>query len=147
MLNPNLEWFSIGIARKNTKDHRNTFYGVSRTSQWWLNGKWTDSLKGRKGGRIKKRINMQHFKSLKDGEIDIYVNLEVGELKMCIVGDCNEDKEVVINGINEAEQDYGIGNDPWVPRLSLSSSSRSIKVRICKIDPECYGQEIKIDWS
>ena len=130
------------IAKKSfTKDSAlfaETYYGVSCWSQWYLNGNMSRGVLGEK---IKNKIDLKHFESLTDGEIDIYVNDVSGEFKMCMVGNCDEHKEVVIDGINKS------GNkDGWVPCISFGSSATSITVRVCEIAPECYGKEIEIEW-
>ena len=146
MINPNAEWFSLGIVRPREESDYDDgikymdlcFYGASTSSQWWLNGKFIFGI----DLRIKEKIGMNHFKVLKDGEIDIYVDPEGGELKMCVVGIAGEDKEVVINGINESEN-----KDGWVLTISFGASSTSIKARVCSIDAECYGKPMEIEWS
>ena len=142
MLNPKGDWFALGIIAKkecnmNAAYDSKTFYGASTADQWWLNGGY-----GSNREEIKKRENIYSFVYVKDGEIDIYVNNETNQLKMCLVGASYENKEVVIDGIDKS------GNkDGWVPSISFGYSATSIRVRICSIDVECYGQSMDIDWG
>ena len=122
-MNPKSGWFSFGIARRKEKKGQSDngieydcdkFYGISTGSQRWLDDRYISkrASKRKKQRKINKQIDLDHFKSLKDGEIDIFVDPEIGEFKMCIVGNCDEDKEVVVNGIHKSGK-----RDGWVPQL------------------------------
>ena len=116
-----------------------TFYGIAADGERYLNG---DSSKN----SISNGVKSLFFKLFTDTEIDIYVDPGADKLKMCVVGVYHEDKEVIINGINES------GNkDGWVPCISFGYTSRnrssSMRVRICSIDVGCYGKAMEIDWD
>ena len=91
--------------------------------------------------KIRAKINLQHF-LLEKGEVDIYLDVDQGILKLCVVGVSGKDKEIYIEGLGNSGNDDG-----WVPHLLFTTQAREQQIRACKIDPECYGKEMEIEWK
>merc|ERR1712154_651844 len=77
-------------------------------------------------------------------EVDILLNLENGELRICVVGMLSEDKEAILYGINQRDNANG-----WLPHLNIFNNgdgdrydTGGSEVRIAEIDPKFYGQPI-----
>ena len=120
---------------------KKTFYGVSATNFWNLDGSVIYKLLGPNGEKIRERIDLTHFLE-KKVEVDIYLDVDQGIFKLCVVGVSGEDKEIYIEGLG------GSGNDDgWVPHLLFSGSGLQQQVRACSIDSQCYGKRLDIQWE
>ena len=145
MENPTQGWFCWGITtekkfNKNPWNHK-SFYGVGTGSYWNLGGKEIYGLKSSMNGKIRARIGLQHFK-MKKGEVDIYLDVDKRIFKLCVVGACDKEGEVYIDGLVKPPN-----NDGWVPHLTFASAGPSQQVRVCSIDSECYGKKFDIQWE
>ena len=144
MKNPNMGWLKLGIGPKVKcrygDDRGSGFYGASTGGYWTLNAVNANGLTGEDNEKIRKRINLSHFKDVADGEIDLYVDADQGIFRMCVVGMLSEDKEVEITGLNKSNNEKG-----WVPRIIFYNKLQSF--RIASIDVGLYGQTTKISWG
>ena len=145
-MNPKPTFFLWGISAKK-KFSKNpwdckSFYGVGTNDYWNLDGEAKFGRRNKKSGKIRKRIDMQHFK-MKKGEVDIYLDADQGIFKLCVVGIHGEEKEVYIEGLNDSGNNKG-----WVPHLLFAAASNNgQQVRACSIDSEYYGQKMDIQWE
>ena len=73
----------------------------------------------------------KHFQSKELYEIDIYLDLQKNELKICLVGELTKDKELKSWGLPK-----GLG---WVPHFNLYY--KNTEIRIARIPMEWYGEQ------
>ena len=106
-------------------------FGIAASSKQYF--PWADELK-----HISKHneINMLHFFT-KKAEIDVLLDCDKKELKICIVGKCDKWKEAHIWNIGYIdEKDIALG---FVPHINLHAMGA--KCRIAKIPVEWFGIE------
>ena len=145
MINPGQKWFCWGIRAKKKLNgdpwDDQTYYGAGTAPYWNLGGNGGGI--GRNGEKLREQISMGHF-LVEKCEVDIYLDADQGVFKLCVVGISGTDKEVFIDGLRNAENDDG-----WVPHLLFTRfcDDHQQQIRACKIDSECYGKEIEIQWE
>ena len=109
-------------------------YGCSSDSQYY-------PLRGCTHYDKANKINTKHFVSSTEFEIDIYLDLEANQLKICLVGELSEDKEVKIWGFeHETKSESG-----WVPHFNIYWSDT--KLRLARIPIEWYGLPKDIEFE
>lgn len=82
-------------------------------------------------------INTKHFQSQTEYQVDIYLDLEIEELKICLVDD---EREFELKGIPNS-----IDNTGWVPHFNLYYPDT--KIRVAKIPIEWYRIPKKIEFE
>ena len=97
-------------------------------NQWYHPNKWKP--------KIKHIPKMTHFKKIKC-QMDILLNFEEDQLKICLVGLIGNEYEAVIGDINSA-----VG-DGFVPQVCFHRDAYGSQVRIAKIHEQWYGIEGK----
>ena len=140
------EWFTWGVSTKKNcgkygSESCETYYGVSNTGQWRLNGIYiTSGLHGHVNDKIRKRIDMKHF--MWNGiQVDLYLDCDEGIFRLCVVGmEVNINNEVEIIGLNKCGNENG-----WVPNLIFCFNGGTT-VRCGKIDASYYGEALDIRW-
>ena len=141
--NPRKGCFGFGISAKIGgwfPWSNKTFYGINSGS-CYLDGKLHGGAQGPYNGNIRKWRDLNHFK-IKMGEVDMYLDVDKGIFKLCVVGALNEKKEVIINGLHESGNERG-----WVPHLLFNANDRAQHVRVGSIDSICYGMKMDIKWE
>ena len=134
-LNPQRSWMMWAVSRKEVfQDYSYDFaWGISYDNQWFP---WDHDLQG--NGVVNNEIDLHHFHKEKC-QVDILLDVDKKELKICLVGECSQDKEAKITNISYLDNtDKG-----FVPHLNIGSTSKDdpIKVQIAKIPIEWYGQQ------
>ena len=149
-MNPRLKFFCWGVSAKRKFGEypwsEKTFYGIDtadNNDSFVIDGKSCYKLVGRNGSKIRKRVSLTHFLE-KKVEVDIYLDVDQGILRFCVVGVCDEDKEVYIEGLRWWPW---MNNDGWVPHFLFCGSGTQQQIRACSIDIECYGKELDIQWD
>ena len=136
MVNPEKKWF---------------FWGISSKESTFLNHSYNDKT-------VVGMCSLYYYKPY-DGnnnganfdptlfgncEIDMYLDLDLNELRMCIVGkpvSCGAQEAVWYN-ISD------INKSGWVPHFNFSYRQVGTqKVQVAKIPLEWYGKEANIQWS
>lgn len=136
MINPKKGWFFWGISPKKVFD-----------TIWTYDDGSIRGICPNKGFRP--RQNFRHNNSDLDPqkfgncEIDIFLDLDSNELRMCVVG-----KYENIKYANEAIW-YDIEeNDGWVPHFNFTYYSQlDQSIQIYRIPLQWYGKEAIIDWN
>lgn len=137
------------VNAKHQKDGGWIVYGVS-PRQMFANscgqdGVWGVTCNGcwYPGGCTTNKISTTHFYR-QNLDVDILLNLETGELRICVVGMLSTDKEAVLQGIHEVDNEDG-----WVLHLNVFNNgdggrydTEDTEVRIAEISPEIYGQSV-----
>ena len=145
MSNPGQKFFCWGISAKRLNGppwFDKTYYGAGTPPKYFcLGGKGGNT--GYNGEKLRKGVKMNHF-SKKRCQVDIYLDLDQGIFKLCVVGISGENKEVYIDGLCNSKN-----TDGWVPHLFFAniSGGHLQQIRACKIDSECYGQKMDIQWK
>ena len=77
-------------------------------------------------------------------EIDIFLDLDSTEMRMCIVGKTANDSKYAKEAIwYEVKNKSG-----WVPHFNFDSFLKNKqKIQIAKVPLEWYGKEAKIEWD
>ncbi len=139
-------WFGVSAKRKFEETYgyyEETFYGVANdviNDSWYLNGKHiTVGNIGENNEKIKDKIKKNFFMA-NNMEIDIYLDVDEGILKMTKTGDVEPDFDAQIDGINNGGNKNG-----WIPHIAVQNRFQNI--RIAKINPSWYGIKKDIKWT
>ena len=135
MINPDKRWFFWGISPK-----RDDYSGPSYIE---------DDLFGMCADHdcipTDWKYNHTKFDPSKFGncEVDIYLDLDEQELRMCVVGVNGDDNEYAEEAIL-----YNISNDEgWVPHFNFASASiNQQKIQIARVPLDWYGEKAEIQW-
>ena len=150
MNNPKNSWFMWGVSAKqkyrDTGSHRGkTFYGCAAGdgTHVYLAGSYsTGSIHDSTNGTIRNKINTKHFAE-DDIEVDLYLDCDDDFFRLCVVGmEINNKTEVEISGLNRCGNQNG-----WVPHLIFTFEAKSVGIRCCEIDAQCYGKKMDISWT
>ena len=133
------------------------FFGVSQKKMYadqFKSDKYDKSIYGISGGNYYKKwrpsatntnkIDLAHF-WLKDGEIDIYLDIIESEVKFKVVGlqynnnDNTQKGEAKIFGLTAGKS--------WIPYLMMHASAHNATLRIAEIPIKFYGEEIDELWE
>ena len=130
-INPNKSWFMWAVSRKQifTDLSYKFAWGISYDNQWFP---WHNTLIGIANNN---NIDLYHFDNSKC-EVDLLLDVDKGELKICLVGQKSKDKEAIMSGIKYPDNE----NQGFVPHINFGSSYVPIKVQIAKIPIEWYGE-------
>lgn len=103
-------------------------YGINHCDDKWYSGSSS-------GGYYKHNNGVSHgnFK-FKEGEVDMMLDIDKGELKFCVVGKKDKGEPMLYN---LPKQENG-----WIPHLLASSIATEL--RIAKISSDLYGEPIEI---
>ena len=71
--------------------------------------------------------------------IDIHLDCEKGQLRLCVVGNCDSQHEAILNGLNEFENKKG-----WVPHFNFGNVAFDTEIRLAKIPNSWYGKHSTI---
>merc|ERR1712154_307016 len=131
-INPNTGWIFWGISTPDifTNCSYDKAFGIAAVyhQQWFP---WSSELKA----NVKHNdITMGHFK-MEKGEVDILFDVDKRELNICVVGQCEKEKEAKIWNVRYPDDDkYG-----WVPHINIYALRA--EARIAKIPIEWYGEK------
>ena len=152
--NPNKEWFAIGVCDKKKFERefrahlQPTFYGIARTCQWYLAGKFMghnkSNLTGTNGEILRENIRTEHFNGT-EVELDVCLDLDNnGLLKIKNIANKEEDQyEAQVSGINKCPQ---LSNG-WIPQFDFyGGNDNAQEVQMAKINPRFYGKPLDINW-
>ena len=144
MKNPDSKWFVWGISpKKKFRDCsyvERTFWGISLDGFWFLNGESMDGSHPHGNG-----FDTSHFNRT-ECCIDICLDVDAGILKFCVVGEADDGKEAVIEGVFIEDSDaVGVGHG-WVPHFNFGSRAFKTQIRLAKIADTFYGKQLDIPW-
>ena len=105
-------------------------FGISCGNQWFPWGEMMDSARNNK-------IRLNHFDK-KQLEVDLLLDIDKKELRICVVGKKGKDKEAVISNVEYPDKQ----NKGFVPHINFGGSGQlqSVKVRIVKLPVDLYGE-------
>ena len=109
-------------------------------SQWFP---WDSSLRN---NRRHNDVNLKHLRCDKC-EVDLLLDCDKRELRICKVGDNEKEKEAIISNIrySKEEEEQPIG---FVPHMNLGTSATlPIQIQIAKIPAEYYGVYYDNIWT
>ena len=132
---PQSGWVMWGVSKPaifNDRSYKTAFGIASSHKQYFP---WDSKLKA----KVKHNdISLTHF-FMRKGEVDILLDCDKKELRICLVGKCDELKEAKLWNVQYIEQeDIKLG---FVPHINLHALES--KCRIAKIPVEWYGQKEK----
>ena len=140
-INPNSGWVTFGVSAVQMfhKDgfRYNNMWGVTFNDCWYGNGRHLYHPQHKD-----ERNNAYLYNFKNDGEIDIYLDCDKREMKLCIVGIVdkapknNSLKTTQEAKLSKIEQNSKTG---WVPFINTGTPCGQI-LRIAKILPEWYGE-------
>ena len=134
MINPEKDWFFWGIGPKISD------YSHSSYIDEWVRGICArNAYKPWKWKNNGAKFDPSEFGNC---EIDIYLDLDARELRMCIVG---------VNGDNQFAEEaisYNIStNEGYVPHFNFASASvDSQRIQVARIPLDWCGKKAKIEW-
>eukprot|EP01084_Bolivina_argentea_P211045 359063_1 len=135
--NPKNGWLMLAVAEcKNYKDNSYTedgVYGCSSANQYYSgeNVKWVKYPHCN-------HIDTKHLSKHKQCKADIRLDLDKGELNICLVGNCTDETELKLWKI---EKNTTVG---YSPHFNLFGNN--IQIRIAKIPNEWYSTPQDIDF-
>ena len=138
MINPGKDWFFWAISSKKS-NFNSASYNEKEVIGICANNCYEPS---------QCRHNNAKFDPSKFGncEIDIYLDLDIHELRMCIVGKKENDEKYAQEAVW-----YNISNinkSGWVPHFNFDYySARTQYIQIAKIPVEFYGTQEDIQWN
>ena len=130
-INKGRAWVTFGVSEKrkfNEGVAQNTVWGIAYNQCWYAEGhKHSYSLHK----KYHNQAQLSHFNQ--SNEIDIYLDCDKGEMKLCVVGECVDEKEAQFFNM-PINAKHG-----WVPHINSNHSGFSL--RIAKIFPKMYGKK------
>ena len=138
MINPDKRWCFRGISAK--KSNFNPWSYADR------------EVVGISDDYDYKPVGSKHNKAKFDPskfgncEIDMFLDLDVGELRMCVVGKHGSDEKHAQEAI--WQNISNISALGWVPHFNFDYYTAAVqRIRIARIPIELYGKETLMDWN
>ena len=110
-----------------------TAWGISQQQSQWYPLRDSDYRKDNN----KDKCSKKYFNQLRDGEVDLLLDVDNKTLNICVVGKCDDKHEAKIWNLDDNE-------NGWVPHLNCYSYNHSgHQFRIAKIPNDWYGKYVK----